>query len=78
MAHAHDLGDGRHRQTIVVGAPNRQVALNTQLLGSPIQFFLAPAVLLSKRSKASFGLGSLAFRAGDLRIVVPILASRLA
>lgn len=78
MAHVHDLGDGRHRQPVVVGATNRQVALNAQLLGGLVQLLLALDVLLSEGGKTGFGLWGLAFRTGDLRIVVPILASRLA
>jgi hypothetical protein len=40
VAHAHDLGDGRHRQSIAVGGPDGVVSLVAELLGLLRQGFL--------------------------------------
>lgn len=78
MAHAHDLGDGRHREAVAVGLPDGSIPFGAQLVGGPIQLLLALGVLLDEGCEAGFGLWGLAFGAGDPWIVVAISASRLA
>jgi hypothetical protein len=69
VAHAHDLGNGRHWQAIVVGPPYGFVSLLTELFGSLLQSCFALGVVLGESSEAGSGLGSLTFRTGDPRIV---------
>jgi len=78
VAHAHDLGDGGHRQAVAVGLTNGLVALGPQRLVLPLQGLLALGVVLGEAAQAGTGFGGMAGSAGDLGIVRPILASRLA
>jgi hypothetical protein len=78
MAHAHDLGDGSHRQAVAVGLADGFVALGSQCFVLPLQGLLAPGVVLGEGAQAGAGFGGMAGSAGDLRIVRPIPASRLA
>lgn len=69
VAHAHDLRNGRHWQTGVVGGPYGLIAALAQFLTGPLQLGFALGVVLGKGRQAASGLGSLAFGAGDLGIV---------
>lgn len=69
MAHAHDLGDGLHGQSTAVGGPDGFVPLLSQYFGGLLQGLLAPGVVLGKGGQTGSGLGGLAFRASDPRIV---------
>jgi hypothetical protein len=78
VAHAHDLGDGLHRQAVAVGLADGLVALGSQSLQRLCQRILALGIDLGEGGKTGAGLGSLAFRTGDLGIVEAIPANRLA
>lgn len=41
MAHAHDLGDGFHRQAVFVGSTDRFITFVAQLVGGTGQLGLA-------------------------------------
>jgi hypothetical protein len=69
MAHAQDLGDGSHRQAVLVGGADRLIPLLAQLVAGLVQRRLALGVLLGKGSQMSSGVGCLAFGSGDPRIV---------
>lgn len=69
MAHAHDLGNGLHRQAIVVGGADGFVPLLSEVFGSLLQGCLTPGVVLGEGRQAGSGLRGLAFRTGDARIV---------
>jgi hypothetical protein len=69
VAHAHDLGDGRHRQAIGVGHADGFVALVAEVFASLIQAGFAAGVVLGEGAQAASGLGCSAFRAGDSGIV---------
>jgi hypothetical protein len=78
VAHAHDLGDSRHRQAIAVRRPNGLVALGAELLRLLVKRFLALGVGHSERDETRTSFRCLTFRAGDAKIVRPIPASELA
>jgi hypothetical protein len=78
VAHAHDLGDGFHRQAVAVGLADGFIALVSQFLELCGQRILTSAVVLGKGGETRASFGSLASDTGDERIVRPILASRLA
>jgi hypothetical protein len=78
VAHAHNLGDGFHRQAVFVGSTDCFIALVSQLVASAGQLGLALGELPGEGSKAVPGFGGLAFGSGDSMIVRPILANRLA
>jgi len=78
VAHAHDLGNGLHRQAVFVGRPDGAVSLSPQLVGGLLKLAFAAGIGLGKGCQAVFGLGCLALRSGDVKIVRPILANRLA
>jgi hypothetical protein len=69
MAHAHDLGNGLHRQTALVGRPYGFVSLVPELFGGLLQGCFALGVVLGKGCEAGSGLGSMTFRAGYSGIV---------
>jgi hypothetical protein len=69
VAHAHDLRDGGHRQAIVVGGSDGCVPLLSKRIGGLLQRGFALGVVLGKGGEAASDFGSLAFGAGDLRIV---------
>jgi hypothetical protein len=69
VAHAHDLGNGGHRQSVAVGGADGVVALLAQLVACLLPCCLALGVARGKGRQAASGLGSLAFGASDLRIV---------
>lgn len=69
MAHAHDLGDGLHGQTLAVGRPDGVVPLLPESFGGLRQGRFAPGVVLGEGSQAGSGLGCLAFRTDDVGIV---------
>lgn len=78
MAHAQDLGDGRHRQAVTVCLTDGLVALRAERFVCPFQGFLALGVVLGEGAQAGTGFGSMAGSAGDSGIVRSIPASRLA
>ena len=69
MAHAHDPGDGRHRQALAVRGANRLVPLLLEGFLGLRQRSFALSVLLGESSQTASGLRGLAFRASDLKIV---------
>jgi hypothetical protein len=69
VAHAHDLGDGLHGQAIVVGGADGFVSLLPEGFAGLIQGGFTPGVVLGEGRQAGSGLGGLAFRTGDLKIV---------
>lgn len=69
MAHAHDLGDGLHGQALAVGRPYGFVSLLPERFDGLLQSCFAPGVVLGEGDQMDSGLGSVAFRAGDLEIV---------
>jgi hypothetical protein len=69
MAHAHDLGDGLHRQATRVGCLYGFVPLLSELFGGLLQSCFAPGVVLGKGDQIGSGLGSLTFGASDSGIV---------
>jgi hypothetical protein len=69
VAHAHDLGDGLHGQTLAVGRSYGFVSLLPELFGGLLQGCFALGVVLGEGGQVGSGLGSVAFRAGDSRIV---------
>jgi hypothetical protein len=69
VAHAHDLGDGLHGQTIAVGSADRFVPLVPQDFVGLLQRGFALGVVIGEGRQAASGLGCLAFRSGDLKIV---------
>jgi hypothetical protein len=69
VAHLHDLGDGLHGEAILVGSADGFVALVAQFLAGLLQLGLPLGVARGKGRQAASGLGGLAFRASDLRIV---------
>lgn len=78
MAHFQDLGDVCHRQPVLVRLPDRVIAVDSQLLGSLLQFRFTPGVLVGERNKLGAGFRCLALGTGDFSIVRLILANRLA
>jgi len=78
MAHVQGFGDVGHRQSVFVRLPNRLIAVGAERLGGFFQVTLAPCVLLRKGGETRANFGRLALRAGDLAIVRPIPANRLA
>jgi hypothetical protein len=48
VAHAHDLGDGLHRQAVVVGGADGFVAFLSERFARLIQSGFAPRVVLGK------------------------------
>jgi hypothetical protein len=69
VAHAHDLGDGLHGQAVAVGGTDRCVPLLPQGFVGLLQRGFALGVVLGEGRQAGSGLGGLAFRSGDLKIV---------
>jgi hypothetical protein len=69
MAHAHDLGDGRHGQARAVGGPDSVVSLLPQFLAGLLPRGLALGVALGKGGQIGSGLRGLAFWSGDPLIV---------
>jgi hypothetical protein len=69
VAHAHHLGDGLHGQPVGVGGTDRLVALLPQCIASLVKGLLTLGVVLGEGREAGSGLGGLAFRSGDSRIV---------
>ncbi len=69
MAHAHDLSNGFHGQALAVGRPYGFVSLLPELFGGLLQGCFTPDVVLGEGGQMGSGLGSMAFRAGDLGIV---------
>lgn len=69
MAHAHDLGDGLHGQALAVGRADGFVPLLPEVFPGLLQRGIALGVVLGEGGQAGSGLGCLAFRAGDLKIV---------
>ena len=69
VAHAHDLSDGVHRQTIGVGGADRFVPFLLKCFTGLVKGCLALGVALGKGSQLSLGLGCLAFSSGDASIV---------
>jgi hypothetical protein len=69
VAHAHDLGNGSHRQAVVVGRSDRFVALLAQLVAGSLQLSLTLRVALGKARQVASGIRGLAFRTSDLGIV---------
>lgn len=69
MAHAHDLGDGLHRQPIAVGGADGRVAGLAQVVAGLVQGCFTADVVLGKGRKTASGLGGLAFWTGDPKIV---------
>lgn len=69
VAHAHDLGNGCHRQALTVGRPYGFVSLLPELFGGLLQGCFAPGVVVGEGGQVGSGLGGVAFGAGDLRIV---------
>jgi hypothetical protein len=69
VAQAHDLGNGLHGQAIAVGSPDRLVPLLPQGFVGLLQRGFALGVALGEGRQAASGLGCLAFRSGDLKIV---------
>lgn len=69
MAHAHDLGNGRHGQALAIGRPYGFVSLVPELFGGLLQSCVAPGVVLGEGGQVGSGLGGVTFGAGDLGIV---------
>lgn len=69
MTHAHNLGDGLHRQTLAVGSADGLVSLLAERFGGLLQGCFAPHVVLGESDQMGSGLGSVAFGAGDSGIV---------
>jgi len=69
MAHAHDLGDGRHRQAVSVGRPDGFVALLAKVISGSLQRGFAVGVVLGEGHQTGSGFRGLTFGTGDLRIV---------
>jgi hypothetical protein len=69
VAHAHDLGDGFHRQAIAVGGADRFVSLVAEVFARLLLRCVALGVGLCKGGKTRSGLWCLTFRSGDLEIV---------
>jgi hypothetical protein len=69
VTHAHDLGNGFHGQTLAVSRAYRFVPLLPEGFVALGERCFALVVGLCKGDKARSGLGCLAFRSGDLKIV---------
>jgi hypothetical protein len=69
MAHAHDLGNGVHRQALGVGSTDRLVPLLAQGFAGLLKLGFALGVALGEGRQAGSGLGCLAFSPWDGRIV---------
>jgi hypothetical protein len=69
VAHAHDLGDGLHGQALAVGGTDGLIPPLPEVFAGCVQGGFALGVVLGKGSKTASGLGCMAFRASDLRIV---------
>lgn len=65
MAHAHDLGDGLHRQAVLIRRPDGFIALCAELVGRLLQLALPVGVFLGKGRQAGFRLGCLALGTDD-------------
>jgi hypothetical protein len=68
MAHAHDLGDGFHRQAVAVGGSNRPVTLGSQAFRSFFQLSFPPRVFLGECRQPVAGFRCLTFWTGDSSI----------
>jgi hypothetical protein len=69
VAHAHDPGNGRHRQALAVSRADGLVALLPQFFTGLLQSGFALGVALGKGSKTVSGVRGLAFSSGDAWIV---------
>lgn len=69
MAHAHDLGNGLHRQAALIGRADGFVSLLPERFGDLLQGRFALGVVLGESCQMSSGLGSVAFGADDPGIV---------
>lgn len=69
MAHAHELGNGRHRESRAIGRTNGRIPLAAQGFCGLLQRGLALGVVLGKGCQPGSGLWGLAFSSGDLEIV---------
>jgi hypothetical protein len=65
MAHAHDLGDGCHWQTVAVGVLDGLIAFFAQTLGGLIQLAFVARIALGESRQALAGLGCFSWRSGD-------------
>lgn len=65
VAHAHDLGDGLHRQAVLVGGADGFVSLFTELASSLLQLVLTAGVLLGKGRETRFGVRCLTLGTGN-------------
>jgi hypothetical protein len=69
VAHAHDLGNGLHGQTLAVGRADGLIPLVAEVFTGLLQGGFAPGVVLGEGGQVGSGLGRLTFRSGDLKIV---------
>lgn len=69
MAHAHNLGDGLHRQAALIGRADGFVSLLPERFGGLLQGCFTPHVVLGEGGQMGSGLGSVAFGSGDSGIV---------
>lgn len=69
VTHAHDLGNGLHGQTLAVSRAYRFVPLLPEVFVALGERCFALGVGLCKGGKTRSGLGCLAFRSGDLKMV---------
>jgi hypothetical protein len=69
MAHAHELGNGRHRESRAIGRPNGRIPLVPQGFSGLLQRCFALGVVLSEGSQPGSRLRGLTFSSGDPRIV---------